>query len=322
MESIELIPEQTIVLSSGPQGFSLAAASISFRGELIRLWVPLEAAGAVFGRTHNAAMASFPESKATAVYAARLSITGAEEETWSELPGLNTTYPIVQTLPGDRVVVVGSRCTRLPDGTVELNASLYRSDGMMGAKFCLGDGIQHVQVDSEGRLWVGYFDEGVFGNFGWGFFGGQSGPIGQSGLVCFSDSGQRLWEFEPPAGLGGIYDCYALNVDENAVWACYYSDFPIVHIDEKKQTTGWETNLAGPKALAVAGDRVLAYGGYEGHRTDCSLLQLGDGRAGAEAKVQLKLSDKVDPSTWNVIGRGPLLHLFTETEWCSFRVPN
>ena len=40
-----------------------------------------------------------------------------------------------------------------------------------------------MQVDSLGRIWVSYADEGVYGNFGWG----QPGPppVGAAGLVCF-----------------------------------------------------------------------------------------------------------------------------------------
>ena len=276
----------------------------------------------VFGRTESPGSPSFPESQAKNSYSAKVSVTGFDYEICYDLRDLDVTFPFVQTLPGDRILIVGSRCKRSKDQVVEQNAIMHNPDGSLEARFCLGDGIEHVQADSAGRIWVGYFDEGVFGNFGWGDSGRESDPMGQAGLVCFNDSGKKLWEFEAPAGVGGIDDCYALNVDKHSVWACYHSDFPIVHIDDQNRTIGWTTNLAGPRALAIARNRVLAFGGYGDHQTDCFLLQLGDGRAEIRASVQLKLPGNVDPSSLRAIGRGPLLHLFTPTEWSSFLVPN
>ena len=56
-------------------------------------------------------------------------------------------------------------------------------------------------------------------NFGW------QDPLGAAGLSCFSDTGQKLWDFRPPEGFDYISDCYALNVCRNGVWA-YYSFMP------------------------------------------------------------------------------------------------
>ena len=40
--------------------------------------------------------------------------------------------------------------------------------GELRRQFVLGDGIKHVQTTAAGDIWVGYFDEGVYGNYGWG----------------------------------------------------------------------------------------------------------------------------------------------------------
>ncbi|MFI7578403.1 hypothetical protein [Micromonospora sp. NPDC049497] len=60
-----------------------------------------------------------------------------------------------------------------------------------------------------GKLWVGYFDEGVYGNFGWG--GPGPAPIGATGIARFTETLHPEWHF-PTDDLSPIDDCYALNV--------------------------------------------------------------------------------------------------------------
>jgi hypothetical protein len=70
----------------------------------------------------------------------------------------------------------------------------------------------------------------VFGNLGWGCFGGPK-PIGAAGLLRFSlDEPEAEWKFPPPSGGDQIGDCYALNIDGNAAWVYYY---PLADIDER-----------------------------------------------------------------------------------------
>ena len=58
--------------------------------------------------------------------------------------------------------------------------------GSVVAEGTLGDGINHLLTTPSGAIWVGYFDEGVFGSFGWG--GPGPPPIGQPGIVQFDTS--------------------------------------------------------------------------------------------------------------------------------------
>lgn len=85
----------------------------------------------------------------------------------------------------------------------------------------LGDAIRDVQTTASGRIWVSYFDEGVFGT-----------GIGQNGLVCFNSLGRPIFkyaEFAEQHQLPFIHDCYAMNVaGEEEIWISYYSDFPLV----------------------------------------------------------------------------------------------
>ena len=72
---------------------------------------------------------------------------------------------------------------------------------------------------------MSYFDEGVFGNHGWGEPGGP-GPLGRSGLPRWSGDGVLEYEFSPPDVSSAIADCYALSVIGEDAWTCYYTDFP------------------------------------------------------------------------------------------------
>jgi hypothetical protein len=317
---INLNPIHAPVRVSVAEGFRCVSTGIGAWGEAIRLSVPAQMVEGVFGTAEQSGWASSPKTHTDQTYAAIVSVTTATNTIVRQLPIIATAYPIVQTLPKDNLLVVAQRSQRSSDGTHEQNAKVYRADGALAAEFCLGDGIEHVQADKAGRLWVGYFDEGIFGNFGWGTGEGAT-PLGVAGLVCYDTRGRKLWEFQPPPGFEDMADCYALNVAEEAVWACYYTDFPIVCVDPQRHTKAWTTELSGPRALAVSGDSVLAYGGHK-HRQDCNLLRLRDGRAEHVAQVTLHLPHPLDPSAGRVIGRDNLLHLFTPDEWYVFSVPS
>jgi hypothetical protein len=88
----------------------------------------------------------------------------------------------------------------------------------------LGDAGEDVQTTIDGKIWVSYFDEGVFG-----------GTIAKEGVVCFAFDGKpefRYAQFVEQNGLPFIADCYAMNVEPSSgdVWLNYYEDFPLVHI--------------------------------------------------------------------------------------------
>jgi hypothetical protein len=81
-----------------------------------------------------------------------------------ELTGPAVGHSVLDLLPGGEILVVGSRSQRFRDGTVEDNAHVFDPGGAHLRSFCLGDGIERIGVDGAGTIWVGYFDEGVFGN--------------------------------------------------------------------------------------------------------------------------------------------------------------
>ena len=182
--------------------------------------------------------------------------------------------------------------------------------------FLLGDAIEDVQVSRAGHVWISYFDEGVYGRVMWGGEG-ESGPPAASGLLSTDAWGKILWRYRPPAEVGPIDDCYALNVSEYETWAYYYSDFPLVRIGPGGEIRVWRTGVAGARALAVdKGRRVLFFEGYWRRRSEGVLCDLGDGDLRSRREVTL-LRPGGDPLERPdaIVGRGGILHAFDGPRW-------
>ena len=130
-------------------------------------------------------------------------------------------------------------------GNSDQNAHVYDSAGTLSRSFHAGDGIEDIQTTEDGRTWVSYFDEGVFGGT----------TLGQAGLACLDRSGQVNFKFSDLAARGtDIADCYALNVcSDQVVWRCYYTDFPLVQLANGKIAGIWpELSVKGSILWAEA----------------------------------------------------------------------
>jgi hypothetical protein len=174
-----------------------------------------------------------------------------------------------------------------------------------------------VLATSTGQVWVGYFDEGIYGNYGWGRADSEE-PVGAYGIVRFSPDLEPAWHYPTYTEVGpwdAISDCYALNVDDPSTWACYYSDFPVVRIRDGA-VTGRHNDIKGASALAVAGSRVALFGGYgPGHdRLAVTELHADHARPGGEYRIVLSAEEPLAPGT-QVIGRGSRLHFLTGSDW-------
>jgi hypothetical protein len=191
------------------------------------------------------------------------------DQTWRAvaLTGPRATYPLLDLLPDGDILVVNARCHRWGDGSVEDNAHVFDPAGAHLRSFCLGDGIEHLGVDAAGTIWVGYFDEGVFGNLGW------NDPIGAAGVVRFDSHGHRLWTYQPPPGTNPIADCYALNVDARTTWAYYHTDFPLVQLTDGQARAYAPTPVRGARHLLTYRDQVIFIGEYDDplRLADCHL---------------------------------------------------
>jgi hypothetical protein len=130
-------------------------------------------------------------------------------------------------------------------------AVVYDRTGQPGRTLDLGDASEDVQTTPGGRIWVSYFDEGVYGR----------GVGSQQGLVCFDSIGQpifKYFDFDERNNLLFIDDCYSLNVvNENEVWLCYYTDFPLVHIKDFQLQQAWKDFGCMQGAFGLANGAVV-----------------------------------------------------------------
>ena len=129
------------------------------------------------------------------------------------------------------------------------------STGAVLSRFCLGDGIQDCVVKKDGTIITSYFDEGVFGNYGW------DEPLGACGLIAWTSEGTPLWKNENYS----IYDCYAISLDEEEnLWFYYYDEFRLVRTNFKEDFV-FELPIEGSGAFSVApsGNTFLFQGGYQ-----------------------------------------------------------
>lgn len=217
--------------------------------------------------------------------------------------------PCLDVLPDGSFVVVGRRCA-WRGGDPERNAYVFDRDGKTIATGCLGDGIQQVHVDGS-TIWVSYFDEGVFGNRGWGGPGPE--PLGAPGIVAWSTGWERLWRAD-----ADIYDCYALTSAAGTIWAATYPEFPLRRIRNGRMTTIQPTGAMGPAALVVApgrrdGDLVGLISSYD-HPWELTLGRVVGKRFQIIERTNLKA-----PASWTLVtNRGPRADFFVGTHWFSF----
>jgi len=210
----------------------------------------------------------------------------------------------VQPLPEGELLLFCGRCRRHSDGTHDRNARVYDRTGRFRRDFLLGDGINRVQTTADGRIWVGYFDEGVFGNFGW------TEPVGSTGLLCWDAMGGRLYEYVPPPGTDTICDCYALNVTaDDEIWLYYYTEFPLVRVRRNGEVSVWHCPLGGSAAFALHDHFVLFRGGYK-QRDIYQLFELENGGVMTQHSLFTLTDESGRPlQSVRAFARGPLLYL-------------
>ncbi|MET7992690.1 hypothetical protein ABZU76_17525 [Amycolatopsis sp. NPDC005232] len=296
------------------------AASIGPSGEAVALWAAAGDLAALRSTTTQTGWASFPDPLAPKAVAARVSVHAPDAIVTTRIAWLPVAHPHVQPMPDGRTLIVGARSRWRKDGP-DRNAIVYDADGTPVIEQTLGDGIEHVVATRRGEIWVGYFDEGVFGNYGWGEEEADE-PVGVHGLNRFSADLTLTWRFRPPDDHGswGISDCYALNVDGDTAWTCHYTDFPLVRIRDG-EVTGWHNEVGGSRALAVAGSSVAFYGGYGPEHDRLVVGVLGDDRVHVTGEYRLVQPDGHDlPAAAGVVGRGPDLHVLLDHDWLRLAV--
>lgn len=231
-------------------GFSLLTKAVANDQSLLFLFIEESGSQAVVERQASA-VGSFVHPRMEHLKRSRLVKINAGSVQAIDLPELDIAFPYVDVFPDGRTLLAGGRSAWRAANDYDLNGVIFDPVQKTVERIFLGDGISSVQVDSIGRIWVSYFDEGVLGD-----------TLGSSGLVCFSASGEVVWEYPQPAD-NEISDCYALNVSDLEATIFFYTDFPICRINSQYELTYWKTNLAGCHALAISRTEVLLSGQYK-----------------------------------------------------------
>lgn len=176
------------------------------------------------------------------------------DEQYYKLGTFKMNYHYVQPI-GENFLLLGARAYNTQPEP-EKNATVVSKDGTVLKEMCLGDGIQNCIVTEDKRIITGYFDEGVFGNYGW------DEPIGSCGLIVWDENGQSIWKANYP-----IYDCYAMNVDDRGnLWFYYYDEFALVKTNFENDVV-YQTEIEGAQSFLLTEDaeHILFDGGYNKH---------------------------------------------------------
>lgn len=205
-----------------------------------------------------------------------------------------------QPLSGNEWVVVRARSAGNTDG----NGHFYSAQGDLLRTVAFGDGIEGIQTTADGQIWVGYFDEGIFGNT----------TFGRAGLASFGQDDALTFDFNRLTE-GMIADCYAFNVvSATEVWLCPYTDFPVVKIKNNQISSRWDNNpICGSHAFAVWKDRVLFVGGY-GEKDKLFIVSLYrlDGQELLKEECHAVDENGEKVKFKSAFGRGSRLYLETE----------
>jgi hypothetical protein len=291
----------------------LVSVSVGPGGEAVALWTAPSDHEALTSVTTQPGWATFPDARAAHPASARITVHSPDGVRGVRIAAMPLAHVTAQPLPDSRILAVAARCRWRPDGP-DRNAIVYDADGAPVSEHTFGDGIEDVFTTPSGRTWVAYFDEGVYGNYGWGGPGAE--PLGSCGLVRFGPAGEPDWRFSPQGDLPSIDDCYALNVSGETAWACYYSDFPLVRVRDGR-ATAWSNDLArGARALLVGDDRVALVGGYRNERDRLVVGEPSGDTLHDAGRYRITLPDGQPlPEHARIVGRGPDLHVFDGSDW-------
>ena len=282
-------------------GDELVSVSVGPSGEAVALWATADAAGLLTG--------DFDFGPLTRPVAVRAALHAPGLAHTVELPDYRWPFPEIQPMPDGAFLLVGTRVPWRADG-VPPNATVYDATGQPVAEGLFGDGIDHVQTTESGQVWVGYADEGVYGNLGWGYGPGTE-PIGAPGLIRYTPELTSDWKFSSARlGLPPVDDCDALNVVGETAWCCYYTDFPLVEV-RGESVRAWDNEVQQVTAVAVHQDRV---GLYDGKRL--LVARFGSEELAVERKYDVVLPEgKLPPPNSDIISRGSVIHVFTGRSW-------
>lgn len=248
-------------------------------------------------RRENSAGASFPKNNSDTPNDYRIHYYAGEDWFSVDLTPTFENFHSVQPIGDQNWLLVRCRSS----GDKDHNAHVYDASGEHIHSFPAGDGIEDVQVTKDSKIWISYFDEGVFGDC----------ELSRSGLVCLDHVGEQVFDFHAVCiEAEPIIDCYALNVcSSHETWLYYYTDFPVVRITDHKVNGIWRNiPVSGSHAFAVSKENVLFSGGYN-NRTDLIKVHLPTGLL---RKLKPVTENGMAIKDFSAFGRFHNLYLSTE----------
>lgn len=226
---------------------------------------------------------------------------------------LQTPFPVIDRFSDGRWLVATSRKW---EGLFD---RIIADDGRELARLELGDGIMHLKIDGSDRIWVGWFDEGVFGNDGWRV-PDLEWPPSAYGLAAFDSDGTVLRVSAGAEPEYQIADCYSLNVVGDAAWACTYPGLPISMSEDGGAFRWWKTSLPGSVALAIKTPLFLAAGGYGDDGDRVILGRLDGDQATALGEWRLPFKVGFSSSAEIADAREDCLHVVVDGVWHVWRI--
>ncbi len=255
----------------------------------------------------------FPKSRAPSDVAFSLVVQSSAGAETTILPAMNMTLPYVDVFSDGACVLVGARSSWRSKDDFDLNGALIERGAKTAKRVCFGDGIEGIGIDGTDRIWISYFDEGVFGNFGWS----NPGPtgLGAGGLNCFDRTGNLLWQHNREATTEHIDDCYAMNVSPLGVWFYFYTDFKVARVTEDFSIEYYDTPISGSHSFVTDGHRFVFSSQYFEPVTTFHATNLSKGKLVHKCKISLSLPTGIKADQITMKARGTKLHVFTDKHW-------
>ncbi|MEO3830194.1 SseB family protein [Actinomadura sp. B10D3] len=224
--------------------------------------------------------------------------------------------PLVQVLSGDRVLVVGARCRHRGSEGSEHNAAIYDMQGHLLAAGTLGDGIERVRTDVGDGIWVGYSDQGINGDLGWGGSEGPE-PIGRRGLVRFTDGLAIDRRFPVGTAWPLPVEACRFTLVGTTAWVTYHNrrEDLVVRFEEAGRLEGWALDDTSGGTAVPIGPAVVLVGGWRGEHDLLTVVDLADTSPRPGPQYRLSLPDNAELGAFSWHEHRNTLHVFTDMTW-------
>ncbi|MFI2607824.1 hypothetical protein [Kitasatospora sp. NPDC018619] len=173
-------------------------------------------------------------------YDAEVVVTGPRGERRVPLSGVGCSPEHLALLPGGRVLLVETRAEQ--DGERWLpNGFVYGPDGAPGRELLLGDDTPVLVTDRDGRIWMAYGDEGIYGDH----------PMAAAGLRAADTHGRVVWSPDHGKLPGYPLEGLAGATEDGGTWLAWYPSSSGSYLTRIEAADGASTTVPCPVRLPV-----------------------------------------------------------------------